>query len=157
MMVIKKIVRNFIGIFKRLELWSSEEQEKVYFQPAKPARDLEEIHSIWDYLKFKENTQAFHISRVLGFEEWVDMAEIRRRIKEVFGVEYKNERSLYPYIKTMDDLGLMESTNAGGRRQWRKKDILIKRVEKGAEKAAIGQEVKAVEVKRRKKEEGGEK
>ncbi len=153
MMVIKKIVRSFIGIFKKLELWSSEEQEKVYFQPAKPAGGLEEIHSIWDYLKFKENTQAFHVSRVLGFEEWVDMAEIRRRIKEVFGVEYKNERSLYPYVKTMDDLGLMESTNAGGRRQWRKKDILIKRAEKGAEKMSADQEVKAVEVKRRKKEE----
>ena len=153
MMVIKKIVRSFIEIFKRLELWSSEEQEKVYFQPAKPAGGLEEIHSIWDYIRFKENTQAFHMAKVLGFEEWVDMAEIRRRIKEVFGVEYKNERSLYPYIKTMDDLGLMESTNAGGRRQWRKKDILIRRAETGAEKISAGQEVKAVEFKRRKKEE----
>jgi hypothetical protein len=153
MMVIKKIVRSFIEVFKRLELWSSEEREKVYFQPAKPAGGLEEIHSIWDYIRFKENTQAFHVSKVLGFEEWVDMVEIRRRTKEVFGVEYKNERSLYPYIKTMDDLGLMESTNAGGRRQWRKKDILIRVVEKGAEKMPAGQEIKTVEVKRRKKEE----
>ena len=147
------LFRSFIEIFKRLELWSSEEQEKVYFQPARPAGGLEEIHSIWDYIKFKENTQAFHISRVLGFEEWVDMVELRRRIKDVFGVEYKNERSLYPYVKTMDDLGLMESTNAGGRRQWRKKDILIKMAGKGAENTHAGQEVKAVEIKRRKREE----
>jgi len=44
-------------------------------------QDVEEIHSVWDYIKLNENTQAFHLSAVLGFEEWISMDEILRRIK----------------------------------------------------------------------------
>lgn len=53
------------------------------------------------------------------------MQEIRRRIKELFGIEYKNERSLYPYLKTLVDINLIETTNIGGRRKWRKKELLF--------------------------------
>ncbi|PIN85700.1 MAG: hypothetical protein COV47_00865 [Candidatus Diapherotrites archaeon CG11_big_fil_rev_8_21_14_0_20_37_9] len=88
--------------------------------------EIEEIHSVWDYLKFQENTQAFHIISVIGFEEWVSMEEILRRIKELFGMDYKNMRSLYPYIKTLVDCGIIETSNVGGKKRWRKKDILIK-------------------------------
>ncbi|MBN2067133.1 MAG: hypothetical protein JW744_01555 [Candidatus Diapherotrites archaeon] len=129
MMIFKKMIRAVIGAFKRADKWSSEEDKKIYIEQGQQPKKAEEIHSVWDYLKFKENTQAFHLSSVLGFEEWVDMQEIRRRVKEIFNVEYKNERSLYPYLKTMDDIGLMESTNVGGKRQWRKRDIIIKRKE----------------------------
>ena len=88
--------------------------------------ERQEIHSIWDYLKFQENTQAFHITNVLGFEEWIPMDEILRRIKEIFGMDYKNQRSLYPYIKTLVDCGLVETSSVGGKKKWRKKDTLIK-------------------------------
>ncbi len=90
------------------------------------AEQPEEIHSVWDYIKLNENTQAFHICAVLGFEEWVPMDEILRRIKEVFGMDYKNDRSLYPYIKTLVDVGLVETSSVGGKKKWRKRDVLIK-------------------------------
>ena len=70
------------------------------------------------------------------------MAEIRRRVKELFGADYKNERSLYPYLKTLTDVGLMESTSIGGRMQWRKHDLLIKVSKTGGEKQAIAIEAK---------------
>ena len=54
------------------------------------------------------------------------MDEIRRRIFELFQTDYENERSLYPYLKTMVDIGLIESNSIGGRRKWRKKDLLVK-------------------------------
>ena len=54
------------------------------------------------------------------------MDEVRRRIFDLFQVDYENERSLYPYLKTMVDVGLIESNNVGGKRKWRKKDLLIK-------------------------------
>lgn len=87
---------------------------------------VEEIHSVWDYIKFIEQSQAHHICSVLGFEEWITMEEILRRVKEIFRVEYKNERSLYPYIKTLVDCGFLETTAFGGKMKWRKKEILIK-------------------------------
>ena len=54
------------------------------------------------------------------------MDEVRRRIFDLFQVDYENERSLYPYLKTMVDVGLIESNNIGGKRKRRKKDLLIK-------------------------------
>jgi len=87
---------------------------------------VDEIHNIWDFLKFRENTQAFHLQAVIGFEEWVTMDEIKRRIKEIFGVEYKNDKSLYPYLKTLSDSGLFETLDIEGKRKWRKKSILIR-------------------------------
>lgn len=84
-----------------------------------------ELHDLWQYMKFKENSQAFYLDNVVSFDEWVSMDEIRRRIKELYFVNYKNERSLYPYIKTMVDMGLFEISDAGGKRQWRKKPFFI--------------------------------
>ena len=60
--------------------------ENIY---AVESEEFQEIHSVWDYLKLTEHTQAFHVSSVVGFEEWVSMEEIRRRILELFGIEYK--------------------------------------------------------------------
>ena len=42
-----------------------------------------------------------------------------------FNAEYKNDRSLYPYIKTLVDCGLVEVSNVGGKRKWRRKELLI--------------------------------
>lgn len=109
-------------LFSKKEEPSSEAGESIYVQE----EEVEEIHSVWDYINLSENTQAAHISAVVGFDEWVSMEEILRRITEVFRVEYKNDRSLYPYIKTLVDVGLLETSNVGGRKKWRKKDILIK-------------------------------
>ena len=109
------------NLFSNNEESSSEVGKSIYAQ-----EEIEELHSVWDYIKLTENTQAAHISAVVGFDEWVSMEEILRRIKEVFRVEYKNDRSLYPYIKTLVDVGLLETSNVGGRKKWRKKDVLIK-------------------------------
>ncbi len=117
---IKKISR----LFGRTAPKQASAEKSIY--EAEESEETEEIHSLWDYLKFLENTQAFHLRAVIGFNEWADMDEIKRRIKEIFGVEYKNEKSLYPYVKTMVDIGLIESINIGGRRKWRKKELLIK-------------------------------
>lgn len=104
------------------------------------------IKSIWDFLQFNEHTQAFHLASVIRFDEWATMDEIRRRIFELFQVDYENERSLYPYLKTMVDIGLIESNSIGGKRKWRKKDLLIKieKEEKEDKKeVALAEEAKA--------------
>ena len=151
-MVFKRIVRGIIGIFHKADDWSTESQEKVYkVEKTGKETGFEEIHGVWDYLKFKANTQAYHLSNVLGFDEWVDMTEIRRRIKELFKVEYKNERSLYPYLKTLTDVGLMESNSIGGRMQWRKHDLMVKINKKEEERQVVA--VKTGQVKKPKKEE----
>lgn len=102
---------------------------------------IEEIHSIWDYLKITENTQAAHILSVVGFEEWITMEEILRRIKEIFGVDYKNKRSLYPHVKTLVDIGLLETISVGDKKKWRKREVLIKLKSKKTEKEK--EEIKA--------------
>jgi len=95
---------------------------------------VSKIYSLWDYLNLIENTQAHHILSVIGFDEWVPMDEIKRRIQELFVIDYKNDRSLYPYIKTLVDVGLLETTNVGGKRKWRKRDLIVKFKEKDKEK-----------------------
>lgn len=109
-------IRNLFKPEKGIEIKPQSTSQKI----------IEEIHSVWDYIKFVEQSQAHHICSVLGFEEWVTMEEILRRIKEIFGVEYKNERSLYPYIKTLVDCGFLETTAFGGKMKWRKKEVIIK-------------------------------
>jgi hypothetical protein len=121
-----------MGFFKDVKDWSEEPEETNAIQPKiEQKMHLEqektgpkEVHSIWDYLRIRENTQAHHLASVIGFE-WIEMLEIRRRVKEQFGMEYQNERSLYPYIKTFTDCGLFESTDIGGKRKWRKRNILV--------------------------------
>ncbi len=152
-MVLKRVVRGIIKLFHSLEDWSDKADEKVYETKQVVESTIDEIHSVWDYLEFKQNTQAFHLSAVLGFDEWVNMGEIRRRVKEVFGVEYKNERSLYPYLKTMTDVGLMENNSVGGRMQWRKHDLLVKvKKEEGAKKIVVG-EAKTVKKEQKREEQ----
>ena len=153
-MVLKRVVRGIIKLFHGLEDWSDKADEKVYEAKQAIESTIDEIHSVWDYLEFKSNTQAFHLSAVLGFDEWVDMEEIRRRVKELFGVEYKNERSLYPYLKTMTDVGLMENNSVGGRMQWRKHDLIVKVKEKESIKKTVVAEVR--QAKKEQNEEKGE-
>ena len=81
--------------------------------------------NIWEYIKPKENTQAQHILSVVILDDWLDMDQIREKIKNLFFIEYKHEKSLYPYIKTLVDIGLLETTSVGGKRKWKKKNLNI--------------------------------
>jgi len=116
-------------------------QKVVESAPVSVGKKAFEVRSIWDFLQFNEHTQAFHLASVIRFDEWASMDEVRRRIFELFQIDYENERSLYPYLKTMVDIGLIETNNIGGKRKWRKKDLLIK-IEK-EEKEAQKQEQSA--------------
>ena len=129
--LVKKVIDSF---FKK----PGQVKEPLTIYPQEPL--VEEIHSLWDYLKIRDNTQAYHIIKVVGFEEWVAMEEILRRVRELFSVEYKNERSLYPYIKTLVDCGLMETTNFGGKQRWRRKDLIIKAAERKRKKLEMDEE-----------------
>ncbi len=82
------------------------------------------VINVWNYLTFKEGSQAHHITKVLDFEEWIPMEEILRRVNELFGIQYQNERSLYPYLKTLVDAGLLEASMQGGKMRWRKKNLM---------------------------------
>ena len=125
MMGIIETIKQILGLKQKVA--------QVSVQPAQVSEGKRgiEVRSIWDFLQFNEHTQAFHLASVIRFDEWVTMDEVRRRIFDLFAVDYENERSLYPYLKTMVDVGLIESNNIGGKRKWRKKDLLIK-IEKEA-------------------------
>jgi hypothetical protein len=84
-----------------------------------------EINTIWDVLKIKENTQAEHIIKSTPADKWVTMDEIRHNIKIQFNVEYINEKSLYPYLKTLVDINLIKMNNIGKKRTWKKNIIVI--------------------------------
>jgi len=129
--MIKEIFSRVFSIFKTKK---TEKQSWKTIYEDEERGIIPEIYSLWDYINPLENTQAHHILSVIGFDEWVPMDEIKRRIRELFSIEYKNDRSLYPYIKTMVDVGLLESINAGGKRKWRKRDLIIKVKEKIREK-----------------------
>ncbi len=88
-------------------------------------KDKYNYTNLWDYIKPKENTQAEHILTVVIIEDWLDMDQIRKKIKDIFFIEYKHEKSLYPYIKTLVDIGLLETSSVGGKRKWKKKDFII--------------------------------
>lgn len=118
-----------------------EESPEIYDNIEGENNQETQIISIWDILKSIEHTQANHLVSVIPFDEWVSMNEIRRRIWDIFQIEYKNDRSLYPYLKTMVDLGLIETSNIGGKRKWRKKDLLIKKNEKKKSKEKIEQKI----------------
>ena len=140
------ILKFFKNIFNKEEMpkdITKAIKEDIYQEEEEINQEKIEIASIWDYLAFNENTQAAHLASVIRFDEWVSMDEIRRRIWELFQIDYKNERSLYPYLKTMVDLGLIETSNIGGKRKWRKKDLLIKidKKKKEKEELAISQAI----------------
>jgi len=137
-MIIKNIIRSFFRVIKKMEEWSIEpEKASIYREPDQEEEERRVFFSVWDALQFKENTQAYHLNSVIGFEEWIDMEEIRRRINDLFDVEYKNFRSLYPYLKTLVDVGLMETTSAGGRRKWRKVALIVPVSKEQAKKEEI--------------------
>lgn len=129
--MIKGLFNRIFSIF-RVEKKEKSSGETIYEDEEKEG--VPEIYSLWDHINPLENTQAHHILSVIGFDEWVPMEEIKRRIRELFSIEYKNDRSLYPYIKTLVDVGLLESINVGGKRKWRKRDLIIKIQEKLKEK-----------------------
>lgn len=126
-MIIKRFVRGFVRFFKWIAAWSEEQTEikKPAFEGKQEPVKIKKVYSVWDFVEFKKGSQADHLSKVIGFDEWVPMDEIRRRIKEIVGIEYLNERSLYPYIKTMVDVGFFEAINVGGVRKWRKNEFLF--------------------------------
>ncbi len=142
---IQAVLRRLLGIEDKTPK-NAEIVEKPGGKPnqvAPPEPEKEEFHSIWNFLEIRENTQAFHLKEVIGFEEWVDMEEIRRRIFELFGIQYKNERSLYPHLKTLVDLNLFETTDVGGRRKWRKKDLFLRLKAKKEKEAKATEKAKA--------------
>lgn len=132
----------FDAIKKLFGIREKKEEKATQSTPVSGGGKRTEIHSIWDFLHFNEHTQAFHLASVIRFDEWATMDEVRRRIFELFSVDYENERSLYPYLKTMVDIGLIETSNIGGKRKWRKKDLLIKieKEEKEEQKQVISEE-----------------
>jgi len=85
-----------------------------------------ELNTIWDLLKIKDNTQAEHIIKSLSPDKWTTMEELRQNIKLEFNIEYKNEKSLYPYLKTLTDINLIKINNTGKKRTWKKNIIIIK-------------------------------
>lgn len=135
-MPLKRLIRRIFKAFNRVDQWSQKPEDDSIYLEQQAAEEAQALLSVWDILRFRDNTQAYHLNGVLGFDEWVDMEEIRRRINEIFGVEYKNFRSLYPYLKTLVDLGLMETTSAGGRRKWRKVALLVSVKENETKKEA---------------------
>jgi len=84
-----------------------------------------EINTIWDIVKIKENTQAEHIIKCTPSDKWITMDELRQSIKLQFNVEYTNEKSLYPYLKTLVDINLIKMNNIGKKRTWKKNIIII--------------------------------
>lgn len=136
----------FDGILKLFGI-GAKMQEKPVEKPAVSEKKRGvEVRSIWDFLQFNEHTQAFHLASVIRFDEWATMDEIRRRIFELFQVDYENERSLYPYLKTMVDIGIIETNSIGGKRKWRKKDLLVKLEKEDKEEqkeAALAQEAQS--------------
>lgn len=86
-----------------------------------------QLNTIWDLLKIKENTQAEHIINSIPSDKWVTMDEIRHNIKLNYNVEYSNEKSLYPYLKTLTDINLIKLNNIGKKRSWKKNIIIIKK------------------------------
>jgi hypothetical protein len=131
--MIKSLLNKLFSFLKKEK--KEKETETIYEDNEK--EEAVGIYSLWDYIDPIENTQAHHILSVIGFDEWVPMEEIKRRIRELFSIDYKNDRSLYPYIKTLVDVGLLETINVGGRRKWRKRDLIIKIKEKEEEKRRL--------------------
>ena len=137
--MIKGLLKSLFKTVRKLEAWVEEAPTPNTNNYSKSTKTLTlengaryeqrtprfKVANVWDYLKFKEDTQAYHISQVLAFDEWTSMEEILRRVKELFQVEYKNERSLYPYLKTLVDSGLLEVNVTGGKMRWRKKSLMI--------------------------------
>ncbi len=148
--MIKMILRRVFRAMNSLQKWVDEDsRNETVLQNMRngtlltsdnvnkiPSQKRYQIVNMWDHLSFKEGTQAHHITKVLDYEEWISMEEILRRVNELFGILYQNERSLYPYLKTLVDSGLLEANMVGGKMKWRKKNLII----------TVGEEVENEEV-----------
>jgi len=55
------------------------------------------------------------------------MEDLKNRIKLQYNIEYQNEKSLYPYIKTLTDINLIKLNNTGKKRTWKKNVIIIEK------------------------------
>lgn len=109
------IIANFNDMFIRVSVYSFVmNKEKIYDENNKEEKEIQ-IISIWDVINCNVHPQAYHLVSVVPFDEWISMDEIKRRIWDLFQIEYKNDRSLYPYLKTMVDLGIIETNNIGGK------------------------------------------
>ena len=139
--IMMSLINFFKQLFKKDKVTVITKEEAIkepIYEDTEQKEEIEtSIMSIWDYIKSNEHTQAHHLVSVIPYDAWIDMDEIRRRIWDIFQIEYKNERSLYPYLKTMVDLGLIETSNIGGKRKWRKKELLVKIEKKAEEKEEI--------------------
>lgn len=139
--MIKLILRKVFGSLRTIQEWANESTSSEGTFPnhrinqnstirnsvnttAQMSVPQYKVINVWNYLKFKEGSQAHHITKVLDFEEWITMEEILRRVNELFGVQYQNERSLYPYLKTLVDSGLLEANMLGGKMRWRKRNMM---------------------------------
>jgi hypothetical protein len=83
------------------------------------------LKTIWDILKINDNTQAEHLLKSIPSDQWVTMDEIKKKITLEFNIEYKNEKSLYPYLKTLVDINLIKINNTGKKRSWKKNIIIL--------------------------------
>ncbi|MBM3281844.1 MAG: hypothetical protein FJY86_00700 [Candidatus Diapherotrites archaeon] len=139
--MIKLLLRTVFRSLRSIQDWADEgaENERTYQnsqininqqnnkninQISKMSVPQYRVINVWNYLTFKEGSQAHHITKILDFEEWIPMEEILRRVNELFGIQYQNERSLYPYLKTLVDAGLLEASMLGGKMRWRKKNLM---------------------------------
>ncbi len=139
--MIKLILRRVFGSLRTLQEWANDgaanettnhnhivNQNNTLRNGVNTATQVSvpqyKVINVWNYLKFKEGSQAHHITKVLDFEEWITMEEILRRVNELFGIQYQNERSLYPYLKTLVDAGMLEANMLGGKMRWRKKNLM---------------------------------
>ncbi|MFH0969873.1 MAG: hypothetical protein V1776_00195 [Candidatus Diapherotrites archaeon] len=137
--MLKMLLRSFFRSVSSIQRWAEDNQTNEFREIARKnslTRGSERLTpltttnryrvvNLWDHLTFKEGTQAHHITKVLDYEEWVSMEEILRRVNELFGITYQNERSLYPYLKTLVDSGLLEANMVGGKMKWRKKNLIV--------------------------------
>jgi hypothetical protein len=83
------------------------------------------LKTIWDIIKINEDTQAEHLLKSIPTDQWVTMDEIKKKILLEFNIEYKNDKSLYPYLKTLVDINLIKINNTGKKRSWKKNIIIL--------------------------------
>lgn len=150
-MVIKKFLRLAIRFLEKTKEWAEYEEKSIYseteeIENTESNAGVGNVVSVWDFIQFKKGTQADHLTQTLSFDEWLSMDEIRYRINELLGIDYRNERSLYPYIKTLVDCGFLEASSVGGKRRWRKNEFLIEIAMEEEKKEGVGKLKKRVKI-----------
>ncbi len=123
------LLERIFGLFKI----NKREKENIHKEEENKGKIEIEIDSLWNYIHALQNTQAYYLIETINFEEWTTMDEIRDKIKLYYGAEFKNQKSLYPYLKTLVDIGFIETNNIDGKKKWKKKEILLKIAKKKKE------------------------